>query len=141
MPAAPEMKHYGCTVIGAEFLKKTCANSTDNLRDDITFLELHADPHTAYKPAFPWHELICSDWVTDIPAILTKLDMDPTTDIRGLTLDELLEDQAFNELTDGLTLTSVQKAKKTRNRERAIDDLPIFNPKFRLIVDVSPELQ
>lgn len=140
-PAVAEMKHYGCTVVSAEFLKADWQDSTGNLRDDVHFLNLHAVPKTLKKPAFPWHELICSDWATDIPGILTELGMDPATDIIELTIEELLEDESFTELTDGLTLTPVQKSRKTRNREQYIEDLPTFAPKFRLIVDVSPVRQ
>jgi len=136
LPAAG-LKHFGCTLINARFLKDNWQDTTGNLRKDIKFFNLHASARTTTKPAFPWHELVCGGWPTTIANVLSRLGLDAKTVVTPLSIDELLEDDAFTEITTGLTLTPKQEGKAKRNREREIEGLPTFNPKFRIIADVS----
>jgi hypothetical protein len=51
--AGVDMALYGCTVVGARYLKDKHTASDGNLDDKIRFSDLHAGK------AFPWHELVC----------------------------------------------------------------------------------
>lgn len=44
---------YGCSVIGAHYLKKNHTSADGNLDDKVKFSDLHT------LNAFPWHELVC----------------------------------------------------------------------------------
>lgn len=47
----PEL--FGCTVIGAKYLKRYHSGADGNLFSNVKFSDLHTDR------AFPWHELVC----------------------------------------------------------------------------------
>jgi len=135
---------FGCTVIGAKYLKDKHTSADGNLDDKVKFSDLH----TAY--AFPWHELVCvlpylseAEWkkrmlfeeqtsiVVDTPATLHITDEWKLLDPSFPTIIPEQEKIAGHFAKD--SDFSLQKTEPEESPR-------VFQPKYKIVVNASGQL-
>lgn len=133
-------RSYGCTVVGAQFIKDNFTDTIDgDLRNDVKFTQLH----TAF--AFPWEELVCSLPYQSKSNFLDKVGLPEDYDLNELSLKvfnpgkawvQLVHSENLNELVDPKKRPTKQNSDETR--ERYNND---FNPKYLFTIGLQNRVE
>jgi len=132
LPSVTQMSHYGCSIVTAQFLKNnhTKLGSAD-LKNDVLFSELHANPSSKTQPAFPWHELVCnlSKELEDIIIYESPNNLH----ILSTRLQDLAIDENWIELS---SRKQTESGKRRAFNERTNQE-EVFNPKYMFFANLD----
>ncbi|MFT3845771.1 MAG: hypothetical protein QM725_12015 [Lacibacter sp.] len=126
-----DITQYGCSIVHAQFLKNRFSLSNGNLIPNVKFTNLHP------SIALPWFVIPCCFANLSLNKIFDNLHVDkPDYNIRSFSEEELIDEFLWKSLEvipeiKGKAITEeVQRYSILKENEQ-----PVFNPKFKMIID------
>ena len=118
-----DITQYGCSLIGAHYLKANFSAASGNLLGNVRFSDIHPDH------GIPWFLLTCCFPTYNLSQTFNTLEVPADYEVRSYSIEEIDQDRAWNLL-----------GQYSESRTNNLNDKQIskgFSPKYRILIDIN----